>query len=129
MLAKSGDKGLCELGGFYKRECQEKVFPQRRGGESVLDIQPLSPGSRLLAALVWDKQGCEVAVHVALRRTASPFENANKQNAGSVCQPWFYLRLWPQARPYSFVGLSEGHRVARETWFKPIPALILTLEP
>jgi len=36
--------------GFYKRECQEKVFPQRRRGESVLDIQPLSPGFMALAA-------------------------------------------------------------------------------
>jgi hypothetical protein len=33
------------VGGFYKRECQEKVFPHRRRGESVLDIQPLAPGS------------------------------------------------------------------------------------
>ena len=33
------------MGGFYKRECQEKVFSQRRRSESVLDIQPLAPGS------------------------------------------------------------------------------------
>src|SRR5215472_5189174 len=32
-------------GGFYKRECQEKVFSHRRRGGFVLDIQPLSPGS------------------------------------------------------------------------------------
>jgi hypothetical protein len=38
--------------GFYKRECQENVFPLRRRGAEILVIQPISPTVIVRCALV-----------------------------------------------------------------------------
>ena len=51
-----------------------------------------------------------------LRRSETP-----TSSRWSVCQPWFYLRLWPQPGHTALLGYPRGHRVARETRLKPNP--------
>ena len=50
----------------------------------------------------------------------------------SVCQPWFYLRLWLRPGHTALLGYPRGHRVPRETSCQAHRLSgtgILTLEP
>jgi hypothetical protein len=62
-----GGPGKRGQDGFYKRECQEKVFSPRRRGGVVLDIQPLSPGSMLVAAHLSGARDVKVTVQTINR--------------------------------------------------------------
>src|SRR5437016_10432396 len=74
------------------------------------------------AALLWSVALRGIPVHQLLRSSCRA--GAPASSVAAMCQPWFYRRL----EAYGFVGLSEGHTVARETHCLTRPG-ILTLEP
>jgi hypothetical protein len=103
---------------FYKRECQEKVFPLSRRISLFSAFSPFGQDRCCLRCICGATLDMRLGYHVPCVELPRLLKRANKQKMWSVCQPWFYLRLWPGPGLTAFLGYPRGHRVPRETGLK-----------
>ena len=79
--------------GSIKGNVKRKFFPKDGGVSLFSAFSPFRQDSCCLQCIVGAKKDVRLEYMLLCVELPRPLRNANKQNARSVCQPWFYLRL------------------------------------